>query len=79
VACLFTIRCSRNQNELDIIDFNQGVDARCIDIPKMKKIAETAIHPLRIAFDNYSLKDKYEKAVKLVTKKGLKFIKLSAL
>jgi hypothetical protein len=55
-----------------IIDFNQGVDARLVTDKKMKKLAETNIRPLRFAFDHYSMKDIYEKAIRIAAKHGIK-------
>ncbi|WP_250987958.1 radical SAM protein [Methanoculleus oceani] len=54
-----------------IIDFNQGVDARLVTEKKMKKLAEINIRPLRIAFDYYSMKDKYESAIRIAAKNGI--------
>lgn len=54
------------------IDFNQGVDARLVTEEKMKKLSEVNIRPLRIAFDHYSMKDKYVKAIKLAAKHNIK-------
>lgn len=54
------------------IDFNQGVDARLVTEENMKKLAEINITPLRIAFDHYEQKDKYEAAVKKAAKYGIK-------
>jgi hypothetical protein len=54
-----------------IIDFNQGVDARLVTDTKMKKLAEINIRPLRIAFDHYSMKNIYEKAVRSAVKYGI--------
>ncbi|NDO20377.1 hypothetical protein FMM68_12040 [Lachnospiraceae bacterium MD329] len=54
------------------IDFNQGVDARLVTKQKMKKLSEINIRPLRIAFDHYSLKDIYEKAVRIAVEYGIK-------
>lgn len=54
------------------IDFNQGIDARLVTDEKMKKLSEINIRPLRIAFDHYSMKDIYIKAVKLAAKYGIK-------
>ena len=56
---------------LRIIDFNQGVDARLVTNKKMKKLAEINIRPLRIAFDHYSMKDKYESAIRIAAKNGI--------
>ena len=53
------------------IDFNQGVDARLVTDDKMKKLSEISIRPLRIAFDHYSMKDTYIKAVKLAAKHNI--------
>jgi hypothetical protein len=55
-----------------IVDFNQGVDARLVTEEKIKKLAEINIKPLRIAFDHYSMKDTYEKAVRLAARFGIK-------
>jgi len=54
-----------------VIDFNQGVDARFVTEKKMKKLAEINIRPLRIAFDHYSMKDKYESAIRIAAKNGI--------
>ncbi len=54
------------------VDFNQGVDARLITEEKMKKLSEINIRPLRIAFDHYSMKGVYTKAVELAAKHGIK-------
>lgn len=51
-----------------IIDFNQGVDARLVTDKKMEKLAEINIRPLRFAFDHYSMKDTYEKAIRTAAK-----------
>ena len=50
------------------IDFNQGVDARLVTNKKMEKLAEINIRPLRFAFDHYSMKDIYEKAIRIAAK-----------
>lgn len=55
-----------------IVDFNQGVDARLINSDNMRKLSEVNIYPLRIAFDHWSLRNKYEKAVRTATKNGIK-------
>jgi len=56
------------------IDFNQGIDARFVTDAKMKKLSEINIRPLRIAFDNYSKKETYIKAVKLAAKHKIKHL-----
>lgn len=54
------------------IDFNQGLDARLVTDEKMKKLAETNIRPLRIAFDHYEQKDIYCRAIRCAAKYGIK-------
>lgn len=56
------------------IDFNQGVDGRKINDDNMKQLARLAIKPLRIAFDDIKLKDKYCAAVRTAHKYGIKEI-----
>jgi hypothetical protein len=50
------------------VDFNQGLEASLATEEKIKKIAEINIRPLRIAFDYWSEKKVYEKAVCLAAK-----------
>lgn len=54
------------------IDFNQGLDARLFTESKAELLSRTSIAPLRIAFDNWLLKDKYVKAIKLAAKYNIK-------
>ena len=49
------------------IDFNQGLDARLVTSPKMEKLSEINIRPLRIAFDHYDQRDIYIEAVRKAT------------
>lgn len=53
------------------VDFNQGVDARELTEEKMALLANTAIKPLRIAFDHISMKNIYEARVRSAAKCGL--------
>jgi hypothetical protein len=53
------------------VDFNQGTDARYVTDELMKLMSEIPIRPLRIAFDYWGMKDKYEAAVRLAAKYGL--------
>lgn len=61
----------KKKQQTRYIDFNQGIDARLIDENKMKKLAEINIRPLRIAFDNYSMKDTYINAIRIAAKYGI--------
>ena len=56
------------------LDFNQGVDGRKINDENMAQLARLAIKPLRIAFDDINLKDKYCAAVRTAHKHGIKEI-----
>jgi len=58
-------------NKKRCLDFNQGTDARYITKNKMKLIAKTAIHPLRIAFDFIGMKDIYISKIKLARDCGI--------
>lgn len=53
------------------VDFNQGTDARYVTDDLMKLMSEIPIRPLRIAFDYWGIRDKYEAAVRLAAKYGL--------
>lgn len=52
------------------VDFNQGIDSRLITEENMKKLAELPVRPVRIAFDHWSMKDIYEKALIIAIKAG---------
>ena len=56
------------------LDFNQGVDGRKINDENMTQLARLAIRPLRIAFDDIKLKDKYCSAVRTAHRHGIKEI-----
>lgn len=53
------------------IDFNQGIDARLTTPEKMEKLATVAIRPLRIAFDTWSERKHYVRAVKWAEINGI--------
>lgn len=53
------------------VDFNQGLDARLFTDQKAKKMAELAIKPCRIAFDNLKTKDEYFTAMENAVKHGI--------
>ena len=52
------------------VDFNQGIDARLITDENMAKLAEIPVRPVRIAFDHWSLHEKYEAAVRTAVRHG---------
>lgn len=54
------------------IDFNQGLDGGLATQKKMSRISEIAIRPLRIAFDHWSKRAIYEKAVRIAKKNGMR-------
>jgi hypothetical protein len=55
------------------VDFNQGVDARQITKhpERIAKLAEIAIRPLRIAFDDWAFREIYQKAVEIAIEAGI--------
>jgi len=65
-------RLFKPSKRMRIIDFNQGVDARLVNDAKMAKLSEVNIRPLRIAFDHFSMKDKYERAIRIAVRHGIK-------
>jgi len=62
----------KQSERIRFLDFNQGLDGRLASSDKMAKVSETAIRPLRIAFDHWSMKDTYEKTIRLAQKNGIK-------
>lgn len=56
------------------LDFNQGVDGRKINDENMTQLARLAIKPLRIAFDDIKLAEKYSAAVRTAHRHGIKEI-----
>lgn len=54
------------------LDFNQGVDARLFTEENTKLLASLAIRPLRIAFDDLKTLEKYDNAIRMSAKAGLK-------
>jgi hypothetical protein len=64
-------RGAKLSGRMRCVDFNQGVDARRLSDMKMALLAETAIRPLRIAFDHISMKDLYVSRIRLAAKHGL--------
>ena len=59
-----------NRPKRRYVDFNQGIDSRLITDENMAKLAEIPIRPVRIAFDHWSLRKKYEEAVRVAVKHG---------
>lgn len=61
-------------SRMRFLDFNQGLDARLATNEKMEKLAESAIRPLRIAFDHYEQRDIYVRAVRMAAAHGIKHL-----
>lgn len=59
-----------NKPKKRCVDFNQGIDSRLINDDNMKKLAEIPVKPVRIAFDHWSLHEKYEEAVRTAVRYG---------
>lgn len=64
-------RGAKLNNKLRRVDFNQGTDAHYLTSKKMSLLAETAIKPLRIAFDNIAMRDTYVSKIKLARDNGI--------
>jgi hypothetical protein len=62
---------AKYNNRMRIVDFNQGTDADLLTESKMSLLAETAIRPLRIAFDNIRMKNTYISKIKLAREYGI--------
>ena len=59
-------------DKIRYVDFNQGLDARLISDDNMEKMSEIPVRPVRIAFDHWSLRERYENAVRTAVKHGHK-------
>ena len=59
-----------NRPKRRYVDFNHGIDSRLITDENMAKLAEIPIRPVRIAFDHWSLRKEYEKAVRTAVRHG---------
>lgn len=53
------------------VDFNQGLDIRLLKKKDIKKLSTIAIRPLRLAFDNCSLKEIYQKKIEWALDAGI--------
>ena len=62
----------KKTGRIRLIDFNQGLDGRLATPEKMEKVSEIAIRPLRIAFDHWSMRDVYEKTIRIAEKNGIR-------
>ena len=54
------------------VDFNQGLDARLFTDESASLLASIAIKPLRVAFDDWKLKEVYVRALYLAKKYGIR-------
>lgn len=54
------------------VDFNQGLDARLFTEERVTKLATIAIRPLRVAFDDWRLREKYVRALYLAHRHGIR-------
>jgi hypothetical protein len=53
------------------VDFNQGIDARRLTKSKMQQLATIAIKPMRLAYDNSRLRERYEHCIRLAADHGI--------
>jgi len=71
-AIYFERKYDKQKGRLRFVDFNQGVDARLFDEEKVSLLAQIAIRPLRIAFDDVKTEKAYVKALRLSVSHGIK-------
>jgi hypothetical protein len=64
----------RYQKVMRHVDFNQGIDSRLLNEENMRLLSETAIDPLRIAFDHIELADLYCRQVRLAARWGIRHL-----
>jgi len=55
-----------------VVDFNQGLDASCIDEKTMSLLSRLNIRPMRVAFDHVKEKEVYERALQIAREHGVK-------
>lgn len=67
----YTSKSGRRTEVRRRVDFNQGVDIRLLTRAKMRLLSQISLEPLRLAFDNFALKDLYDKKVRLAAKFGI--------
>ena len=71
VRPLFAKIYAHARPKMRIVDFNQGIDSRLVTDENMKKLSEICIHPLRIAFDHWELRDVYEISIRRAVSAGI--------
>lgn len=54
------------------VDFNQGIDIRLINPSIARLLGETAISPVRVAFDSISVEKSYRRGIEMLAKEGIK-------
>lgn len=59
------------RNRLRFVDFNQGLDMRLLTKAKARLLVQTAIDPVRLAFDSLRLRRQYSEKVRLLCSLGL--------
>lgn len=74
IARPFVDKHMQQGSRMRALDFNQGLDARLATDENMHLLAQTAIRPLRIAFDHYETKEIYVQAITLAAKHGIKHL-----
>ena len=53
------------------VDFNQGIDARRLTRAKMQLLATIGLKPMRLAFDDDRLRDRYIRCIELAVEYGM--------
>lgn len=61
-----------NPKSVRVIDFNQGLDASCLNEKTMSLLSKLNIRPMRVAFDHVKEKKVYERGLKIAKKHEVK-------
>jgi hypothetical protein len=61
-----------NPKKQRVIDFNQGLDASCINKKTMSLLSRLNIRPMRVAFDNVKERNVYVRALEIAKEYGVK-------
>ncbi len=62
----------RSKPKIRHVDFNQGLEAKLLTKDKAEILAQIPIKPLRVAFDHWSIRSVYEKAIRNSAEYGIK-------
>jgi len=64
-------RGAKAEGKLRRLDFNQGIDARRLAKKHVQLLSQTALSPMRLAFDSIAMRDQYIRCVRMCCDYGL--------